>query len=215
MNGRKLVRRTAFVAGGLLLSTVCWAQGGAAPASAGPQKVAVIDIRRAMTSTAEGKQGSAELQSKFAPRQTELENLNRQISDVQSRLNAGERTLSDDELNRLRRQGTQLSTQLERKRSEYQEDFSAEQADIVDRLGRKLLDVVDRYSRENGYVVVFDSSAQGGAVVYAANQIDITQDVIRLYDQTYPVKASASAPPAQPRPAQARPAQPQQKPPQQ
>lgn len=215
MNGKMLFCKSALAAGALLLGATAWAQGGAAPAPAGQQKIAVVDVRGAMMNTAEGKQASAELQSKYAPRQTELENLNRQISDLQNRLTAGQGKLSDEELNRLRRQGQQLSTQLERKRNEIQEDLNAEQTDIIDRLGRKLLDVVDRYSRENGYAVVLDTSAQGGGVVYAANQIDITQDVVRLYDQTYPIKAGTGAAPAQPKPAPARPAQPQQKPPQQ
>lgn len=211
MNGKVQFCRTALVVGGLLLGATAWAQGGAAPAPAGSQKVGVVDVRRAMTGTAEGKQVSAELQSKYAPRQTELENLGKQINDVQTRLSAGEGKLSDEEMNRLRRQGQQLTTQLERKRNEVQEDINAEQTDILDRLGRKLLDVVDRYSRENGFSVVLDAS-QGNVVIYASTQIDITQDVVRLYDQTYPLKPTATAPPAQPRPAQARPAQPQQKP---
>jgi hypothetical protein len=63
--------------------------------------------------------------------------------------------------------------------------------------------------------VIFDTSAQNTPVVYAANQIDVTQEIIRLYDQNYPVKAGAaksSAPPrsAAPKPAPATPSQPKQ-----
>jgi hypothetical protein len=64
--------------------------------------------------------------------------------------------------------------------------------------------------------VIFDTSAQNTPVVYAANQIDVTQEIIRLYDQNYPVKAgaakSSSTPPraAAPKPAPATPAQPKQ-----
>ena len=53
----------------------------------------------------------------------------------------------------------------------------------------------------NGYTVVFDTSAQGSPVVYGSSQIDVTQEIVRLYDQAYPIKGgtaapSSSAPPA-------------------
>ncbi len=222
MNGKTLFQTTALAAGLFFGAAGVWGQGGTAPAGSAPasavaQKIAVINIRQAVVTTAEGKLASAELQSKYAPRLTELENLNKQISDIQARLTSGERTLSEDEQNRLRREGQRSSSQLDRKRNEYQEDLNNEQGDIIDRIGRKLLDVLDRYARENDYVAVFDTSAQN-TVIYAANKIDITQDIVRLYDQSYPVKAGAAPAPAQPRPAQPKPAsqQPaQQKPPQQ
>jgi hypothetical protein len=56
--------------------------------------------------------------------------------------------------------------------------------------------VLDRYARENGYVAVFDSSAQNSPILYASNNIDLTQEVIKLYDQAYPVKAGGTTAPA-------------------
>ena len=38
--------------------------------------------------------------------------------------------------------------------TEYQEDVNAAQADVIDRIVRKMVDVLDRYARENGYSVV-------------------------------------------------------------
>jgi Outer membrane protein (OmpH-like) len=78
---------------------------------------------------------------------------------------------------------------------------NAAQSDIIDNIGRKMLDVLDRHARENGYTAVFDTSAQGSPVVYGSSQIDITQEIIRLYDQAYPAKPgtavpSSAAPPA-------------------
>ena len=163
----------------------------------------------------EGKQAAGELQSQFAPRQSELDNLRRQVEDIQTRLRTGASTLSDDEKARLSREGDQLSRQFQRKQQDSQDDFNEAQREIVDRIGRKMIDVLDKYSKEQGYGVIFDTSAQNTPVVYAANQIDVTQEIIRLYDQNYPVKAGAaksSAPPrsAAPKPAPATPGQPKQ-----
>jgi outer membrane protein len=186
-------------------------QAQAAPAAAST-KVGAIDVQAAIVATAEGKQASAELQSKFAPRQTELENLNKQINDIRQRLQAGANTLSPEEQARLQRQGELLTRQLERKQTEYSEDVNAEQGEVIDRIGRKMVDVLNRYARENGFVAVFNSSAQNSPLIYKSEQIDITQDIVRLYDQAYPIKAGSTTPakpaakPANP-PAAAKPPQ--------
>lgn len=198
---------TVALAAACLLGTgAAWAQGTSAPGSTAAGKVGVINIRQAIVTTAEGKMASAELQSQFAPRQTEIENMNKQINDLRQRLAACEGKCSQDEIARLTTQGQRLAAQLERKQTEYQEDVNSAQGDVIDRIGRKMVDVLDRYARENGYSVVLDSSAQNTPILYASTQVDVTQDLIHLYDQAYPVKAGA--PTAQPKPAAPKPAAP-------
>jgi outer membrane protein len=185
----------AALIGAAFLSTgTAWAQGTAAAPAAAPGKVGVINIRSAIVATAEGKQASAELQSQFAPRQTELENLNKQINDLRQRLSSSTGKLSADEEARLTKEGQRLAAQLERKNNEYQEDVNAAQGDVIDRIGRKMVDVLDRYARENGYDLVLDTSAQNTPILYASNKNDVTQDIIRLFDQAYPIKAGAATP---------------------
>ena len=76
-----------------------------APGSATGSKIGVINVRQAIASTAEGKQAGAELQTQFAPRQTELEGLNKQINDLRTRIDAGTGKFSQDEQARLQREG--------------------------------------------------------------------------------------------------------------
>jgi outer membrane protein len=205
VNRRFVIRTAALAAVALLGSVALRAQGTSAPGAAASGKVGVVDVRQAIVATAEGKQASAELQSQFSARQSELEGLNKQIAEIRQRLSASEGKLSQDEGTRLQRQGELLTRQLQRKQDEYQEDVNAAQADVVDRIGRKMIDVLDRYARENGFVIVFDSSAQNSPVLYKSTQIDVTQDMIRLYDQAYPVKSGT---PATSKPAAAKPATP-------
>jgi outer membrane protein len=206
------IRLAALALAASLAGPAVWAQSGGAAAPT-LTKVGVINVQVAITSTSEGKQAAAELQSQFAPRQSDLDGLRRQIEDIQTRLRTGASTLSDDEKARLSREGDQLSRQFQRKQQDSQDDFNEAQREVVDRIGRKMIDVLDKYSKENGYGVIFDTSAQNTPVVYAANQIDVTQEIIRLYDQNYPVKAGAaksSSPPKAAAPKPATPAQPKQ-----
>ena len=180
------------------------AQGAAAAAA--PSKIAVINVRNAIVATAEGKLAQAQLQSQFAPKQTELQNLQKQIEDLQRRMSEGARTLSDDEKAKLQREGELLSRRLQRGNDDLNEELNAAQGEIVDGIGRKMLEVLDRYSRENGFTAVLDTSAQGSPVVYGSSNSDITQEIVRLYDQAYPIKAASGATPAAPKPATPAPA---------
>lgn len=205
MNSRILMHTAALAAASLLIVAAVRGQSSspsAAPASSVPGKVGVINIRGAIGNTAEGKQASAELQSQFAPRQSELETLNKQINDLRQRLDACQGKCSQDEIGRLTQQGQKSTQRFDRLNNELQEDVNSAQGEVIDRIGRKMVDVLDRYARENGYSLVLDSSAQNTPILFESTQIDVTQDIVRLYDAAYPVKAGA---PSQQRPAAAKP----------
>jgi outer membrane protein len=199
------IRAVVTILAALFMTPAIWAQASSA-ASQAPTKIGVINVQAAIASTAEGKQAGAELQSQFAPRTADLQNLQKQIQDLQARLQAGQTTLSDEEKARLQRQGDLLTRGFQRKQQEFQDDTNEAQQEVVNRIGRKLVDVLDKYSKDNGYGVILDTSSQQTSVIYAANQIDVTQDIIRLFDQSYPVKAGAVTPstrPTTPKPAPA------------
>lgn len=196
MNSRTMIRAVALSAAALLGTVAVHAQ--AAAGAANGNKIGVINVRQAIVTTGEGKQASAELQAQFASRQNELEGMNKQINDLRQRLQSGAATLSEEEKQRLTAQGQRMASQLERKQNEMQEDVNAAQGEVVDRIGRKMIDVLDRYARENGFVAIFDSSAQNSPILYASTNIDITTEIIKLYDQAYPAGAAAKPAPAKP-----------------
>lgn len=206
----RIVLKSAALAAACLIGTgAAWAQATPAAGAAGATKlVGIINLRGAIGSTAEGKQASAELQSQFAPRSAEIDNLTKQINDLQQKLQAGTGKLSQEEEARLTAEGQRLTQRLDRRRSDFQEDASAAQQDVLERIGRKMVDVLDRYARENGFSIVLDTSGQNSPILYASEQINITQDIVRLYDQAYPVKTGTA--PAAAKPAAKPPAKPNQ-----
>ncbi|MGC2329988.1 MAG: OmpH family outer membrane protein [Candidatus Acidiferrales bacterium] len=162
--------------------------------AAAPTKVGVINMQAAITGTAEGKQAEAELQSQFAPRQAELQTMQKQIEDDQNRLRTGQTTLSDEEQARLTQDYQTMTRKLQRKSQDDQDDFNDARQNLINTIGRKMVEVLDKYAKDGGYAVVLDSSSQTTPIMYEANQVDITQEIIRLYDEAYPVKATSAAP---------------------
>lgn len=201
VNSRIALRFAGLAAACLLGSAGGWAQSAPAPTAGSAGKVAIINLRGAIGATAEGKQASAELQSQFAPRSAEIDNLTKQINDVQQKLQASQGKLSQDEEARLTTEGQRLTQRLDRRRNDFQEDAQAAQQDVLEKIGRKMVDVIDHYARDNGFSVVLDVSGQNSPILYAADQINVTQEIVRLYDQAYPVKGAAASAPAASKPA--------------
>ena len=66
----------------------------------------------------------------------------------------------------------------------------------------RVMAVVDKYAKDNGFVLVLDVSSQQTPVLYASNTIEITKDIVDLYDKNAPSSApplsSNAAQPAKP-----------------
>lgn len=86
----------------LALAQVGSAQSGDAGAKVAPTKVGVVSLQQAVSSIAEGKKAAADLEAQFAPRQAELQDLQKQIDDIRAKLAAGQTSLSQTNRRRFR-----------------------------------------------------------------------------------------------------------------
>lgn len=181
----------AIALGAALLSQ---AQTGAPPQtslSSPPSKVGIIAFQNAIISTKDGQKAAAELTAKFGPRKSELEKKQSTIAQLQDQLRKGTNTMSEEAKQKLMREIDQTTKSLNRDTEDAQAELDQEQNRIMQELGQRIQAVMDKYARDNGYAVILDVSSQQTPVLYAASGIDITQDIIALYDKNAP---SASAP---------------------
>ena len=64
--------------------------------------------------------------------------------------------------------------------------WTQEQGKIMQELGNKVMAVLEKYATDNGYALVLDVSNPQTPVLWAASAIDITNDIVKLYDQANP-----------------------------
>jgi hypothetical protein len=90
------------------------------------------------------------------------------------------------------------TTRVNRDRQDASSDLDEAQGKIMQELGGKMLAVMEKYAVQNGYAVVLDVSNPQTPVLWAASAVEITNDIVKLYDQAYPGTAAAPAakPPA-------------------
>jgi outer membrane protein len=174
-------------------------------------KVGIIHIQNAIISTKDGQKAASELQAKFAPKKADLEKKQNNLAQLQDQLRKGSATMSDEAKQKLMREIDQTNTAIKRETEDAQAELDQDQNKVMQELGQRMMAVIDKYAKDNGYSLILDVSSQQTPVLYAANSIDITQDIIALYDKNAPAAASAAAPAAAkpvPPPATAKPVPP-------
>jgi outer membrane protein len=165
-------------------------------------KVAIINIQDAITRTQEGQKLIKELQDRYEPKTKELESYNTELNDLRNQLNKGQNTMSDDARRELLRRIQQKERDQQRAVEDARGQFNQEQQQIFNDVGGKIMAVIDKHAKEKGYSIVLDISSPQSPVLYAVNEVNITNDVIAAYDAEGPAAAPSGDGDAAAKPAQ-------------
>jgi outer membrane protein len=161
-----------------------------------PVKVATIFAQNAIVSTQEGQKASAALTAKFAPKRDEFTRKQAELQTLRDQLKRGQATMSAEAKASLNQAIDARSREAQRLGQDSQAALEQEEGTLMQQLGEKLMAVIREYATRNGYAYVIDVSLPNGPVLWASPSVDITNEIVRLYDQAHPV--AASAPPAPP-----------------
>jgi len=147
-------------------------------------KIAVIDFQRALMQTAEIKKASADMQTKYKPRQDALDKVQRELNDIQTQLQASQGKLSAAGELDLQTRAKRKQLESQRLSEDLQADVDRERNDILQRAGLRMTEIAKKLAEEKGLDMVVDRSN----TVYFKTTLEITDDAITAYDKAHPVK---------------------------
>ena len=149
-------------------------------------KVGVINSQRAFETSSEGKKNAAQLQERNNKIKSDMARMDNEIKQIETKISTQRMTLSPEAL-------MQLQSDLDKKttgRTRYQEDTARDlqklQYDIVQKVRTEMVGVVDAIAKEKGLDLVLDLGSSG--VVYFNKTIEITDEVIKRYDEAQAAK---------------------------
>jgi len=157
-----------------------------------PTKVAIINIQGAIVATKDGNKAREAMNAKFGPRAKDMEGRNAEIQKLRETFNKGANTMAPDAREKLSRDIDDKQKKLQYDSEDLNTEMEQEQGKLVNEIGQRMIQVIDEYAKGQGFAVVLDVSTQQSPVLWAANGIDITQQIVDLYDK----KFGAGAPPA-------------------
>src|SRR3954471_15437227 len=147
-------------------------------------KVGVISVQGAIVGTKDGQKASQELDTKFAPKKKEFDTRQSELASLQDQFNKGGSVMNEDKRNQLARDIDEKKKRLERDMQDAQEELQGEQQRLLQSLGQRMMAVIEKYAKDNGFTLILDVSSPNTPVLYASSGIDITQDIVQLYDKT-------------------------------
>jgi outer membrane protein len=146
-------------------------------------KVGVVNIQAALIATKDGQKAASELEGKRSPKTKDLERKQGEIRTLQESLNKGGNAMSEQAKAELVRSIDTKTKSFNREVEDAQAEWDQEQQKVLQELGQKMMAIIDKYAKDNGYSVILDVSNPQTPVLYASNTIDITKDIVELYDK--------------------------------
>lgn len=169
--------------------------------AAQPTSVAVVDLMRALNELDELQALNAPLVERAKQRQADLDALREQLEGLQAQLDA--LPANDLEKRRqLRAQIYELRETATARASVYQSLINIEKGEVIRPLYTKFMDAVEEVATKQGYeLVIFDDrgmevptqgteaeinrAIERKRVLYAAERLDITNEVVLLMNQNF------------------------------
>ena len=166
----------------------------AAPAGGGAlNRIAYIDVQRVLARSAAGvaarealEREKATMQKEMDGRRVELEKLREEIEKKGALLTPDARRERQEQFERKRRDAARLA-------DDFQKELEKKESVLLQKVLQEVSGIIERVGKEMNYYMIVEK--RGAGVIYAAADADLTDEVIRAYDQQAP-KGPAAAPPA-------------------
>ena len=155
----------------------------AVPAVAG--KIGFLDAERAVGSVGEGKQQLKVLEDWARPRRERLQEMQTNLVNLNNQLTTQRSVASAESVKQLEEQVLKARRELEDAGRAFNRDLDAKQNEFLEDVAMKIGTVATDYGRGNDFDAIFMLQTQ--PLVYVRDSADVTDTIIRLYDERFPV----------------------------
>lgn len=149
---------------GLLTQAAAWAQD---------YKIGYVNLDRIMRDSAPAKAAESRLEGEFKRREKEIDDMAVKVKQASDKLGKEAPTLTEVEKSRRQRELLDQDRELQRKRREFQEDFSQRKNEEVSNLIERTNRIVRQIFEQERYDLILQDPA------FASPRLDITEKVIK------------------------------------
>lgn len=156
-----------------------------------PAKVAVINVQKVLSESAAGKASYERLKKMQEDRVGKAKSMEDELRKLESDINTKKLSLSDDKIQEMQKQLADKRISMQR----FAQDADREIGEARDRelmaLEAKIKPVIDAIGKEMGLAAIFNKFESG--LVYASDAIDITDTVVKRFNEANPAAAAPAA----------------------
>ena len=174
MHGRSL--GLALIAGAVLLGG-----SGAGAQAPGGTRIGYIDLARVLARSAAGvaareqlEREKAAMQKEMDGKRVELDKMREELEKKGPLMTADARRDREEAMERKRRDATRLA-------DDFQRELGRKEQQLAQKVMQDISGVIERVGKQKGYYLVIERGRAG--VLYSAPEADLTDDIIKAYDQ--------------------------------
>jgi outer membrane protein len=162
---------------GLILSVILFC---AVPVFAQTPAIGVIDVQKVVRESEIGKKALADVKALTDKKQQEINQRQGSIQAMQDKLDKQKDILSADAQEKLRSDINKGMTDLRRFREDSEAEIQNRLSVALKGLEEKVVPIIQKMGSEKGYSIILTKDA----LIYASPKNDITDEVIRLFNES-------------------------------
>lgn len=152
-------------------------------------KLGYVDLQKALAEVGEGIQAKAKLKAEIDKKKSEFESEQKKLREEGMLLDRQASAMSEEvrleKMKQLQGRLMQMGEKGQKLQVEFVEKERAELKKIFDKMDPIVADIAKR----EGLAMVFEKTDSG--LVYAPESMDVTNELVRTYNEKYPVKGAA------------------------
>ena len=153
---------------------------GVARLAAAEQKIAVIDMQRALNECDAGKRAKEQVKAKFERSQNQLKKQREDLDRLKEDYERKATVLKDEERRNLEKDLESRGLEFKRKYEDFQRDLKETDAELTKSIVEELYELVRDYGEKHGYTLVLEASS--GALLYNDKTVDVTDEIVKLHN---------------------------------
>ncbi|MCJ7501334.1 OmpH family outer membrane protein [bacterium] len=144
-------------------------------------KVAVVDLQGALNSTSEGLAAKETLRKKHLAKQEQVDKMKAELDTMEEKIKSP--VLSQEAQTELKENYRRTKAQLIEYVTLAKEEEERENQQLSARILEGLIKIAREIAQADNFTIVFEKSGSG--VVYFEDNMDITDRVVKLYNERY------------------------------
>lgn len=143
-------------------------------------KIAFVDINLIAQNSVAGREATKKLTALDEKKRAELQEKNKQLQALQTKLNTGGNVLNESARNALEKDIARMTRDMQSAQTDAQAEMNDLQQELMADFQKKLLPVIEEVAKEKGLHAVFSAADAGAAYIHPG--LNITDEVVKKLD---------------------------------
>ncbi len=148
--------------------------------SAADIKIGYVDFQKVQQNSKAGKDALKTIEKMFKEKQAQLDQRQGELEKMMQELDKQSAILTPDVKRQKEDKLQKEYKDLQRFKSDSEDDLNKKKAEMAKQMYEEVSAIINKFGKEEGYTLILERSV----VLYAPEAVDITDKIIKAYDDT-------------------------------